>query len=159
MIIKKKNLTNDEVVTLKHATKTTNVPSILKNGILGSYTNTEGTLLGKSKVPKDEMKRNLVYLAKTDKVANRIKGAIEGRLNSPTTILEINIPKEDYSKLKIVDNPEFMGAKNLKDWIKKIENKIGKKITDLTGYKEYWEDYHDNTVVIEGDIDPKYIKR
>lgn len=73
-------------------------------------------------------------------------------------ILEVEIPHEEYKKMKIANgNPELGGAKTYDEFLKNqydgVDNKYNRSL-----WKDLGGDKNSNTRMIEGDIDSKFIK-
>jgi hypothetical protein len=165
------------------------VDSIKKEGLKAKFAEDPGNLtnavLGKT-VDKSKLKGK-VYLGRRKSVADSVGYTRDmnytiGRVKNEnytgkSKTLKINIPFEELKKLNEVDNPELGGAKNAKEYARRIwknayknapeeanqiKEMFGKKgrnafarILAESGYKDL---SRDGTAVFENDIDSKFIK-
>lgn len=140
-----------------HATATRNVKSILDKGLLGIKSHSKNSITNMSRNMTGSEK-NLVYLSNDGRSSYLIYKVCEDHLGGGT-ILHISIPLSDFKKMKVVDNPEFLGSSSYEDFIKRYREKykstIDKsKIPD----RNYYDMMVNGTTVIEGDIPAKYIR-
>lgn len=165
---------------LYHGTTKKRIPKILKEGIKTSRAKDPDTLLSdvysKDYIPEDSN----VYLAKNRSMAegvNKTRHSVRrpGKVyNTPedfekdvkkrSQVLDIDIPRTVFKKMTRNQNPELLGAKDRKDFIKKYREKNKKKIEEGGGVSD-WElsDAYNqlsdkNTVTLGNDIDPEYIR-
>ena len=165
------------------------IDSIKKEGIKAKFAEDPGnltnTVLGNT-IDKSKLKGK-VYLGRRKSVADGVGYSRDmnyklGRINNKNYIgksktLKVNIPFEELKKLNEVDNPELGGAKNTKEYARRIwknayknapgeaesiKEMFGKKgrnafarILAESGYKDL---SRDGTAVFENDIDSKFIK-
>lgn len=157
-------------VVLYHSTDIENVKSIYENGLLGKHALDSNNLTNNVliDVPKKDLE-GLVYLTRSKSLAKNFKYVkwVRGISKSPHKILKIVIPYDDYKKLTIVDNPEVGSGEDLSDTYNRIKNRLKFKGKDFksASIKEKILTYfyartlgRKTTVVVKGDIDPKYIK-
>ena len=174
--VNKRKLTGLE--NFYHSTDSKNVGGIMKDGIKSEYSVDPNNITNVSlkDIPKEELS-NKIYLAKKKHIADAVgekrdKLKLEGHSGKSKT-LGVNIPYEDYKKLKIVDNPELLGAKNEEEFvIRRYNKKLSKmspeereKLTEKDKRnliklikKQYKGLGPEGTIVVGEDISPKYIK-
>ena len=140
-----------------HATANKNVKSILRNGLLGSESHRKDAITNMSRNMTGSSK-DLIYLSNDGESAKYIKQVIDDHLGGGT-ILHINMPLKEYKKLKIVDNPEFLGAKSYEDFIKRYKEKYKDALNQSSiPNRHYYDIMNNRTTVIEGDIPPEFIE-
>ena len=174
------NITGRE--TLYHNTRKENVDSIKKNGLKGSKAldpNLAFTPDTLKHVSKDKL-ANKVYFGRKKSVAESVGAAakIKDKENGKGDhIRETMKAKVPTWKMKEVDNPELLGAKNEKEYTNKFieanrnklktEAKLSDKDIDMLKNspesmelgKDVFKDFgRKGTAVIEGDVDGKYFK-
>lgn len=153
----------DGRIKLYHGTKLKNKKSILDRGLLGKYALDEHNITNSVNPKWGKLEgRDLVYLSKNTLMPNIIKRS-HNRKGEKGTLLELSIPYDEYGKLKITDNPETRGE-NLKQKqdlaVKLYKKQNGDKKLDRDLEKYLYKilpDLFYNTVVVEGDIKPKFI--
>lgn len=168
----------DGVKKFYHGTKNENIDSIMQSGLKSHFAEDPKNLTNRvlHDIPMDE-KKDLVYIAKHPKLAKGVNLArarnenpfnpLEGAKNS--SILNVNIPVNDYKKMNIVDNPELLGAKTRKQYIKTKKSMMSKDpfqkillkkspiLTD-TMLKMNYNGLSRSGEVVKGDIPSKFIK-
>ena len=147
----------NKIITLYHNCPKSALDNILKFGIKASYSINKNNLTHKEIADKVNKIPKVVYLG-SKRMADGI-GAYRkkhGYANDEGVTLQINIPKSDYDKLKIIDNPECIGAKSLSEYIEIIKKFNSKdKEEDI---KQRWKVINPPyTITVAGDIDSKYI--
>lgn len=152
-----KRFSRTDRMEFTHATATKNVGSILKNGLIGSYSRKKNNITNLSRNITGSRKP-LVYLSTDGRSAKFIK-EVNDKSMGGGTILHISIPKLDFKKMKVVDNPEFLGTKSYEEFITKYKKKFKSTLAKSSiPTKEYYDMMTRGTCVIEGDVDAKYIK-
>ena len=153
----------DGRIKLYHGTKLKNKKSILEQGILGKYALDENNVTNSVNPKWGKLEgRNLVYLSKNTLMPDLIKKS-HNRKGEHGTVLEVSMPYDKYKKLKITDNPETRGEdlKKKQDLtLKLLKKQNGDKKLDKDIKKYLYEilpDLFNNTVVVEGDLPPKFI--
>lgn len=169
-----------EVTGLHNFYHNTDSPeSVMREGIKSKFAedpnNITNTVLKDVDMSK---KKGKVYLGNKKSVSDSVGMCREG--NSET--LKVEIPYEELKNMKIVDNPELRGAKNSKEFLRKLhktvvkngkdkgldhdlrhsDNKFKKKLGNYL-YRKKGDSMYDmlgpkGTTVIEGDIDSRFIK-
>lgn len=145
-------------VRLYHGAKKSSVDSILKEGLKGSHALDDDNITNRvlnNAGKKDG--RKLVYTAKKKGVAKGV-GMNHGPGNY--NILKLSIPYNEYKGMKrIYDNPEMLGATNLKDYISEL-NKRNRLIIDPNAYYDAVSGAKgtSGTRIFEQDIASKRIK-
>lgn len=140
-----------------HSTATKNVKSILEHGLLGSRSHSKDAITNMSRNITGSRK-DLVYLSNDERSAEFINKVNDSYLGGGT-ILHISIPITDFKKMKVVDNPEFLGAKSYDEFIRRYKSKYKKTFNQSSiPSRQYYDMMVNGTTVIEGDIPPKYIR-
>lgn len=156
---------------LYHNTDSKNIKSILDEGIKAKFAEDPNNLTNQvlGDVPMDE-KKGKVYLGRKKSVSDGVGLSRDMRSGTNSKTLKVNIPYEDFKKMKEVDNPELRGAKSKSEFAKKLiekesasgnpltDSKFGRAIIGLQGKEAYDTLNRKGTAVIEGDIASKYIK-
>lgn len=163
---------------LYHSTDLDNVEAIKSEGIKAKFADDPHNLTNRVVDDVDASKKTgKTYLGKKKSVSDGVGKARDMHLGGKSKTLNVNIPYEDYKKLKFVENPELRGAKNASEFGDKLlgklkkemgeeayeaEMKSGRKIKEglikAIGKFQYDSLSDKGTAVIEGDIDSKYIK-
>lgn len=162
--VDKDKLTGRE--TLYHNTLKENIPSILENGLKSSYSEDPKNITNISlKDIEPDKKKGLVYLAKSKKVADGVGNVREIKMNKPSKTIKLSINYDDFKNMHKVDNPELRGSKTSEEyWNNRPKSrKLGKKYEDLSNKEKklvnkQFKGLDEGTIVIKGDVDPKYIK-
>lgn len=149
----------DGRVKLFHGTN--KADKIFKEGLLGAFALDPGNITNKyNKNWGIGEKRHLIYLSKNKFMPYLINRKREDKFGiKGNNVLELNIPFDEYKKLKLTDNPETRGRtleSHIKDFIVKNPN-IDKKKSD-TFISKVLPSLYNDTVVVEGDISPEFIK-
>ena len=92
-------------VRFTHATRKKDVPSILKKGLLGSKSHRRDAITNMSRNITGSEK-DLVYLSNDGRSSDLVKKVYDEFLGGGE-ILHINIPYNDFKRMKVVDNPEL----------------------------------------------------
>lgn len=148
----------DGRVKFHHSTAENNVKSIMENGLQSKYADDPSNITNIMLDDLDKSKKSgKVYLAKNKEIADAAGSRRGLLLNVRSKDLDVDIPYEDFKKMKKVENPELKGAKNWKEFHKMKLDRYGefdpqraKDSYDILGKK--------GTEVIQGDIPSKYIK-
>lgn len=144
------------IIEFTHATQRKNLKSIFNEGLLGSKSHRKDSITNMSRNITGSRK-DLVYLSNDGRSSKLIKEVCDDYMEGGV-ILHIEIPTNEFRKMKVVDNPELLGSKNYVDFIDKYKKKY-KRTLDRSELPN--EDYYDimknGTTVIEGDIPPEYI--
>ena len=166
---------------LYHSTDYKFIDNIKQEGILSKYATDKDNIT--NHVLKDvdmSKKQGKVYLGRRRSVAdsvgtqrdyiNAVKGIENNKFSGKSKTLKVNIPYEDLKKMKFAENPELLGAKNGKEAALKFYKKIreygipeirNKKVRNLVARvigDRLYDTLGENTYVVEGNIDSKYIK-
>lgn len=150
----------DGRVKFTHATKTENVPSIHKQGLLGSKAHDKDTWT--KAVKSAETDKDIVYLSKHKETTDSIKHHMEKAGRGPISVLNISVPYKNYKKdLKQVENPAAYGTNNFEDWVEELKKRKGIKVEtedDLRRSRKGYRHLIENVETIEDRLDSKYIK-
>lgn len=156
--------------TLYHNTAAKNVDSILESGLLSRHAARKGSIsdLALQDIP-DHLKKGRVYLAKKKSGARAVGRA--HLLHSPfldsgqeiRKNLRVRAPLWNEKEFKLVGNPELRGLDL--DGFVKMQIKRNPRAYEMYPVFFKWDTKNsykiigpDSTVVIKGDLAPKYIK-
>lgn len=170
------NLTGRE--TLYHNTKSEHVDSIKKNGLKGQYALDKDKAFTPDLLNHIDEKQldNKVYLARKKQVAESVGQKV--RQEQGPHMRETLKAKVPTWKMKEVDNPELLGAKNGEQFINRLLSKKKKGMNPIEAMQVDMVQNHPEakkalkqqgnvafrdlgrkgTAVIEGDVSSKYIK-
>lgn len=171
------NLTGRE--TLYHNTRKENIKNIQKEGLKGQFATDKNKAFTPdvlNHIDESELKGK-VYLGRKRAVAESVGknakniDALNGKGLHERKTLKTKVPTW---KMKEVDNPELLDAKNGKEYIDKLlktkgfvddnglkslnKNPVMSKVKNMAGNSMYKQLGRKGTAVIQGDIDSKYIK-
>lgn len=151
-----------------HATDKDLLDKIKEEGLKGSKANGDTYTKKVLDHLSDEELANKVYLGKKKSVSRSVALGRRMRGYGKQGMLNLNIDYDDWKNMKKVENPELLGAKNSKEYVKRLLKKKGQDyealskpeqiIMDAMGKQSFKGLGEKGTEVIEGDIASKYIK-
>lgn len=165
----------DGIVRRYHNTKAENVAGIKEHGIKASKALDQDALTRISGLSEDQM-QGKTYMAKK-RMGARSVGLRRQQIQDTTSpfmmpnemkslsksfkhqkTMKVNIPLNEYRKLKFVDNPELRGAKSYREAIKKSSKGTGELPVNELGAMMMYKVLGKDTDTVAGDISSKFIK-